>query len=823
MSATLPSRLLKLTIGAALTFFTLGLVAIATTYLYFEPRLPSIEALRDVRLQVPLRIYTRDGALIGEFGEWRRIPIRYAQIPARMVQAFLAAEDDRFFEHPGVDYQGLVRAALKLARTGEKRQGGSTITMQVARNFFLSSEKTFLRKFNEVLLALKIERELTKEEILELYLNKIYLGNRAYGVAAAAQTYYGVPVAELDLAQTAMIAGLPKAPSRVNPIADPVHALARRDYVLGRMRELKMISDADYRAARAEPDTAYLHTSPLEVEAPYIAEMVRARMVEQFGPEAYTGGYSVYTTLERDRQHGANVALRRTLLEYDRRHGYRGPERHVELVPDAGPEQWRQALADTATVGGLVAALVLELRPKSALIYVGGGGQAVLEWSALQWARAYIDVDSRGPAPKSAADVLHVGDVIRLERLPDEEGWRLAQLPEAEAALVALDPRDGAVVALVGGFDFFRSKFNRVTQARRQPGSGFKPFLYSAALAKGLTPASMINDAPLVFEQRDSSWRPENYGRRFYGPTRLREALTFSRNLVSIRLLRDIGIDYAVDYVTRFGFQSDDLPRNLSLALGTGVVRPLDLAAAYAVFANGGYRISPFFIEHIESSSGETVLRVRPEVACSDCEDTPVPAADVNVSAGAVSLAAASPPDSASATSEPPPVLAPRVISAQNCYLMDSMMGDVVRRGTARRAMQLGRHDIMGKTGTTNDQRDAWFNGFNLSLVASAWVGFDHLQPLGKDETGGRAALPMWMDFMGAALKDVPERQMSPPRGLVTMRIDPDTGMPASADDPDAIFETFMADTAPSAASGAARTGVEHEAPDAARYSDPLF
>ncbi|NIP72108.1 MAG: penicillin-binding protein 1A [Gammaproteobacteria bacterium] len=776
-------RVLRVTLAAAFAAATAGVLALAAAYLYLAPQLPSIESLKDVRLQVPLRIYTADRRLIAEFGEKRRAPVRYDQVPDRMLHAFLAAEDDRFFSHPGVDYQGLLRAALHLIRTGEKGQGGSTITMQVARNFFLSSEKTYLRKLNEIFLALKIERELSKKEILELYLNKIYLGHRAYGVQAAAQVYYGKRIDELTVAETAMIAGLPKAPSRYNPIVNPERAVQRRNYVLGRMRELRYLGPQAYREASKAPVSASVHGLNVEVTAPYLAEMVRAEMVERFGTEAYTAGYEVVTTIRAGHQEAANEALRETLLEYDRRHGYRGPERHLDQVQD--PTVWDRALDDTPAVGTLMPGLVVEVQDQAAQVYLGRGREIHLDWEALSWAQPYIDANRRGPEPETAGDVLSRGALIRVEHL-GEGRWRLAQVPEVSGALVALAPRDGAVTALVGGFDYYRSKFNRVTQARRQPGSNFKPFIYSAALSSGFTPASLINDAPVVFEDPalESTWRPENYSGRFYGPTRLREALVHSRNLVSIRLLRAIGVDTAIGYIQRFGFQRAELPRNLSLALGSATVTPLKVVSAYSVFANLGFRVAPHFIREIRAADGRTLYRAEPAVACAQCDR-------------GTGGAARRRPGPLWAKDRPPRRLARRAISPQIAYLMNTMMRDVIRRGTGRRARVLGRDDLAGKTGTTNDQRDAWFSGFNHAVVATAWVGFDQVRPLGRGETGSRAALPMWIRFMDDVLKGVPERALQQPPGLVTVRIDPETGLLAGGDTPNAVFETFRADMVP--------------------------
>ncbi len=781
-------RLFRIITVSVLGLGLVGLLGAAALYAYLVPQLPPTDSLVDIKLQVPLRVYTREGALVAEFGEKRRIPVTFDNVPKRMVQAVLAAEDDRFYEHPGVDWQGLVRAVWYIVRTGEKGPGGSTITMQVARNFFLGREKTYLRKLIEILLAFQIERELGKNQILELYLNKIFLGQRAYGVGAAAQIYYGTELANLTLPQFAMIAGLPKAPSRFNPVVNPERAVERRNYVLGRMLENGFISEAEYREAAAAPVTARVHAIEVEVDAPYAAEMARAFMEERYGEAAYSSDYRVYLTIDANMQRAANAALRKALLDYDVRHGFRGAELRVDMPADEN--RMRGVLADLPRIGGLAPALVTDVQEKSITVFTAAEGSIEIDWHGLSWARRYISEDRRGAAPKQASDIVAAGDVVRV--LKDDEGWRLSQVPEVEGALVALDSHNGATLALVGGFDYFRSKFNRVLQAERQPGSNFKPFVYAAALDKGFTPASVINDAPVVFEDAgaEGMWRPENYSGKSFGPTRLRVALTKSRNLVSIRLLDAIGVDYGVEYVQRFGFSPQRLPRNLTLALGSATVTPLELVRGYAVLSNGGFLVDPFIVDRVMEGEQTMVYQSPRKVACENC-----------LSAEQAAAMAAEPVEQGATPPEllpPGAARAPRVIPAQTAWLMSSILRDVIKFGTGRRARVLKRNDIAGKTGTTNDQKDAWFSGFNADIVATVWVGFDQLRELGRRETGSAAALPMWIDFMREALRDRPESVLEQPPGLVTVRIDPETGALAASGDPNAIFETLPADALPS-------------------------
>ncbi|MCC7489812.1 MAG: penicillin-binding protein 1A [Gammaproteobacteria bacterium] len=833
--------LLRLGTAALALFLSVAILVTgiaAAGYYYLAPGLPSADTIRDVKLQTPLRVYSRDGRLMAQLGEQWRTPVRFEQIPDVVVKAFLAAEDDRFFEHPGFDYQGIMRAAINYALTGERSQGGSTITQQLARAYFLTPERSFVRKARELILAVQIEKEFEKSEILALYLNKIFLGQRAYGIAAAAQVYFGKDLDELTLAEAATLAGIPKAPSQLNPINGPTRSAQRRHYVLGRMHDLGFIDQARYTEAMATPLVARLHGPKVELEAPYVTEMVRAQMVERYGTAAYTDGYRVMTTIDSHLQAAANTALATVLFEYDRRHGYRGPSARGVLakVPGApGParDQALQALLERYPGDAdLKPAVVLSLgKDNSALFYVRDLGPLTVPWEGLRWKR-YLSDAAVGESPKSVADMVAPGDVVHLLHTSNR-GWLLAQTPAVEGAMVALDPADGATVALAGGFDFFESKYNRAVQAKRQPGSSFKPFIYSAALEHGYTPASLINDAPLVFgdSELEDVWRPENYAREFNGPTRMREALVKSLNLCSVRILMGTGIDAAIRYIRSFGFDDTALPHNLSLALGSGGASPWDMAAGYSTFANGGHRVEHYVIDRVFDASGREVLATEPLRACQACDAAQTAAIPAGPQAddgsartfavGGADLPAGRALDGngtgrpdevpayasvedmiARATDWRPTVaetpgfyrdlrLAPRIIPADNAFLVYDMMRDVIRRGTGRSARDLGRDDIAGKTGTSNERRDAWFSGFNGALVATAWVGFDKERSLGPREEGGRTALPMWKYFMARALKHTPERPLQQPMDLVLARISPDTGHLAAAGDSSSIFEFF--------------------------------
>ncbi len=761
-------------------------------YYYVLPSLPGVSTLKEVQYQVPLRVYTRDGRLMAEYGEMRRTPLAWEDTPQQVVDAFLAAEDDRFFEHPGVDYQGLLRATINVLLTGEASQGGSTITMQVARNFFLTAEKTISRKVREIFLTFRIEHELSKQEILTLYLNKIFLGQRAYGLGAAAEVYFGKTVQALTLAETATIAGLPKAPSRDNPVTNPDAAKLRRAYVLRRMLETGVIDQAGYEDAMEQPMQSELHGAKVDAPAHYVGEMVRKHMLDNYGASAYTAGFVVTTTIDSRLQEVAARALRGALLTYDVRHGYRGPIAQVPWPPESGETLPATLLEGYRAGPGMTAALVTATEGQQVTLALPDNSELTLEWEGLKWARAYIDDNRREPAPETAADVLASGDVVAIV-LTAEETWRLTQVPDVQGALVALDPMDGALVALAGGFDFQVSKYNRATQSRRQPGSSFKPLIYSAALENGFTTATIVNDAPVVFEDAtlEDTWRPENYSQRFFGPTRLREALVHSRNLVSIRVLLSIGVNPAITHLQRFGFPEQILPRNLSLALGSLAVSPLQMADAYATLANGGYNVTPYFIQRIVEPGGNVMFDADPLIACAVCEDETAMALLEEKERNDTFVIG----EDEAGIVEPVPFeeieYAPPAISRQNAFLISDMMQDVIRRGSGRRANALGRRDLSGKTGTTNDRNDAWFSGFNADLVVSSWVGFDTARDLGAREEGARTALPMWIAFMKEALAGMPNNQIPKPPGLVTVRISPETGLLARAGEGGAIFETF--------------------------------
>jgi len=723
---------LALLAGLALLAALLGAFMLLVAY----PKVPPIDALTDYQPKVPLRIYTSDGTLMGEFGEERRALVNIDEVPVIMKHAILAAEDERFYQHQGVDYVGVLRAVYSNIVAGGKRQGASTITMQLARNFFLSSEKTLTRKLYEALLAHKIESNLTKDQILEIYINQIYLGQRAYGFAAASQIYFGKALKDINVAEAAMLAGLPKAPSSYNPVVNPKRAKQRQLYVLRRMHELNYIDSQQFADAQKQTLQVRRDVDDFLVHAEYAAEMVRQVLYERYPNDVYTRGFRVYTTISKRDQEAAYAALRRGALEYDRRHGYRGPEGYVDLPEDAPDEPLEEVLQEFPDSDELLAAIVLEASPRQEQIkvYRRGGEIVTINEAGLRFAGRALS-DKTPPNRR-----IRRGAVIRIQK-EGKGGWQVVQLPEVEAAFISLDPETGAVRSLVGGFDFSRNKYNHVTQAWRQAGSAFKPFIYSASLEKGFTPATILNDAPVVVDASLTGgqvWEPKNYDGQYEGPMRLRTALAKSKNMVSIRVLQSIGTQYAQDYVSRFGFDAEKHPPYLTLALGAGLVTPWQMARAYAVFANGGYRVDPYLIERIVDDRGNPLAQAQP------------------TKAGDESL---------------------RVIDRRNAFIIDSMMQEVIRTGTGARASSLGRKDLAGKTGTTNDYIDAWFAGYQPSVVGIAWIGFDQPKKLGPNETGSVAALPIWMGYMREVLKDVPDAVRTVPEGVVSVRIDPETGL----------------------------------------------
>lgn len=803
-------------IFAVLAFLFCGMLLILSgVYLYVAPQLPDVETLKQVRFETPLQVLSSDGKLIAEFGEKHTTPLTYQQIPELYIKAILAAEDDRFFEHEGINYKGLARAFVDIARSGHIQSGGSTITMQVAKNYFLSQERTFSRKFTELLLAKEIEDSLSKQEIMTLYVNKIFLGHRAYGIGAAAQVYYGKPINELSLAELAMIAGLPKAPSAYNPVNNPQRALIRRNWIIDRMLGLGFINQAQHDSAINEPVRLSFRGTVAEVNAPYLAEMVRNELVDRFGEEIYSSGYKIYTTVSSKRQNAAADAVVNGLLAYDQRHGWRGAEAH-------GGE-----LANYYYIGGLAPAQVTEVGNDYIKAVLRNKVEVRVDWDNLKWARPYINVNSIGAAPKKAADIVKEGDIIRLQALADGK-WKLVQIPKAQGLLIALNPENGGLEAVVGGFDFTQSKFNRALQGWRQVGSTIKPFIYADALEHGYTPASLINDAPLSFGDGPNAWHPSNSDGQFLGPIRLRQALYMSRNMVSIRLLQAVGIDNARDYAGRFGLPEEKMPRNLTLALGTADVLPVQMATGYATFANGGYRITPYFIEKVVDLKGNVLFQAAPQHVCHECDAASAtsPADDSaeppTVIAGEGSDITVTPapapaaPAPAAATGNGP--VAPRVISARTAYQMASILSDVILHGTGRGALSIGRADLSGKTGTTNDAKDAWFAGFNPKLVAISWIGFDTPDTLGRIEYGGYAALPIWTEFMGKALAGTPVMGRSMPSGLAAVRINKSSGLRTSDGDPNSIIDYIQSDRVPAqgSATPAAPEGSSSNGPQVA-------
>lgn len=783
--------LLKLSLVSSIVFGVVGYYVVKD----IQSQLPPVTVLKDIQLETPLRIFSADGKLMAEFGERRRIPVELNDIPKNLINAVIATEDNRFFEHSGVDFIGLSRAAVTLLLKGTKSQGGSTITMQVARNFFLTRKKTYSRKLNEIFLATKIEEELTKEEILTLYLNKIFLGNRSYGVAAAAKFYYGKELKELSLAECATIAGLPKAPSAINPIANPTASKSRRNHVLARMYHYGYITEQEYQEAINSPVTATRHEVEVELHAPYVNEMVRHALIKRWGDEIYTAGLQIYTTIDSRLQNHANEATRNAINTYEQRHGYKGPIDNWGAPSTEILAEWLKKLSDIPKYGNQEPAVVLtvsdklteqaeidyqnetsDLTTNNVNVLTRDGEIVNIDWSGISWARKKnISTNTLGKKPETASEILKPGDLIKIWKNPITSQWMLSQTPEIEGALISLDPNNGKIMALTGGYDYYKSKFNRITQAYRQAGSSLKPFIYSAALEKGFTPASIFNDAPIVINdpEQEALWRPQNSSKRFYGPTRLRTALIKSRNLVSIRLLQAIGIEYTHDFLQKFGFRPDQIPSTLSLALGTASVTPLQLAQAYSSFANGGYAVNPILIKKITNGNDQVLYELK-----EDEFDASTAEYDFEYYERQNQLSNFK-----------------QIIPPQNAYLINNMLLDAIKNGTGRKALSMNRKDIAGKTGTSSDNFDAWYCGFNRDLVTITWMGFD--QPKSIYEYASTTALPMWIDYMEDALKGKPEQFLPMPNGLVSVRIDPSDGLLADSKQKNSIFELFISGTEP--------------------------
>nr|WP_216603210.1 PBP1A family penicillin-binding protein [Vibrio coralliilyticus] len=802
----------------------LGVGTIVGFYFYVKPELPDVATLKDVKLQTPMQIFTQDGKLISQFGEKRRIPVTYDEIPPHLIEALIATEDSRFYDHPGIDPIGIARAAVVVALSGSAKQGASTITQQLARNFFLSNDKKIMRKIKEIFIAIHIEQLLSKEEILELYVNKIFLGYRSYGFGAAAQTYFGKDLQNLTLSEIATLAGMPKAPSTMNPIYSLQRATSRRNVVLKRMLDEKYITEDEYQQARAEEIMSRYHGAEIELSAPYVAELARAWMVARYGEEAYSSGMNVYTTVDSKLQSAANEAAINNLLAYDERHGYRGAEKVLWKAGQTAFDE--QKIDDTLdrvpTYGSLLPAVVTQVTAQQATVWVKNQGIKTLEWDGIKWARKFLTDDRQGPAPKAATDVLEEGEQIWVRQVEtpveDDEvqtAWHLSQVPNANTAFVAMDPENGAVLSLVGGFNFVHNKFNRATQSVRQVGSSIKPFIYSAAIDKGLTLATLVNDAPINQwdKSQGTAWRPKNSPPTYIGPTRLRIGLAQSKNVMAVRVLREVGLDETRQYLTRFGFDIDQVPRSETIALGAGSLTPMKMAQGYSVFANGGYYVEPHYISKVEGPFGDVEFEATPKSICrQDCEQTATETATNEFQEQDVE-----PQD------DQTPQYAPQVISEQTAFLVREMMYSNIWgggnwrdgtgwNGTGWRAQALKRRDVGGKTGTTNDSKDAWYNGYGPGMVAVSWVGFDdHNRKLGRTkpnsnlgkeqisgaEAGAKTAQPAWVDFMHTALAGVPAQQKVIPPNIVRVRIDRDSGLLTNKFDSSSMFEYFLEGTEP--------------------------
>ncbi|PXF63963.1 penicillin-binding protein 1A [Kangiella spongicola] len=775
-------------------------MTIIGAFLYATPQVPEIDSLKNVKLQTPMRIFTSDGKLIGEFGDVRREPVSYEQIPKNFINALISTEDQRFYEHSGVDVQGLLRVIKVAATTGEFSEGASTLTMQTARNMFLTRDQRLKRKLIEMFLAIRMEQELSKEEILELYTNKVHFSHRAYGLAAAAEVYYGKSLTELTLPEAAMMAGLLKGESAYNPISNPERALQRRNLVLSRMLRENYIDKDVYELAVETPLTAKKHAAALDIEAPYVAEMVRLDVINRFGRDiAYNHGLDIVTTIDSKHQKIANDALREGLFSYDRRHGYKGPERQIEDFSNKELSELLQILKDTPVIAGLRPAIVTDVKEQSITVLTADAEEITIDWDGLNWAAKFISDSRIGYKPKSAQEIAAVGDLIRIMSV-DEDKWHLSQTPEASAGFVSIRSKDGGITSLVGGFDYLTNKFNMVTQARRQPGSNIKPFIYAAAFAKGFTAASLVNDAPYVKvnNEIDEVWRPQNDNLKYNGPTRLRIGLKRSINTISTRLIDSIGPAYAEQFLVKVGLPDEHMDPYQSLALGTASFTPLEMATAYAVLANGGYQVEPYYIEKVTTSYGDILYQATPKIVCEECEQIRInnQIRDAKYKPEIRNYPALPLPEKK---------IAKEVIDPRDAFIIYDMMKDVIHSGTAttqlrrRNSPLLERHDLAGKTGTANDYKDAWFSGFNDKLVASAWMGFsDHRRSLGRYEYGGKAALPIWASFMEKALEGIPEQEIIQPPGVVSAKIDPETGKLAALGQSNAIFEYFRDDNVPS-------------------------
>ncbi|MDV7104234.1 PBP1A family penicillin-binding protein [Vibrio sp. TH_r3] len=847
-------KFIKRLLILAVICIILGVTTIVAFYFYLKPQLPDVATLKDVELQTPMQVYSQDNKLIAQFGEKRRIPLRIDEMPKELLEAIIATEDSRFYSHYGIDPIGITRAAIVVIMSGSAKQGASTITQQLARNFFLSNEKKLIRKIKEMFIAFHIEQLLTKDEILELYLNKIYLGHRSYGVGAAAQVYFGKEVKDLSLGELALIAGLPKAPSTMNPIYSIDRATTRRNVVLARMLDEKYISQEEYEEAKSEELLGRSFGTEIEVNAPYIAEIARSWMVDKYGEQAYTSGMKVFTTVDSKLQQAAQTAAIGNLLNYDERHGYRGAEQQVwQQEEDAlNEEELIAHLKKQPTYGQLTPAVVISVEDKSARVYIKNQGYAELSWDAIKWARKFITDERQGRAPKTANDILAQGEQIWVRpdaakssdeenignENPTETTWKLSQVPNANTAFVAINPNNGAVISLVGGFNFIHSKFNRATQSVRQVGSGIKPFIYSAAIDKGMSLASLINDAPINSwdEQAGTAWRPKNSPPTYIGPTRMRIGLAQSKNVMAVRVLRSVGLEDTRNYLTRFGFELDKLPKSETIALGAGSLTPVKLAQGYSVFANGGYYVEPYYISKVEGPFGDLEFQAEPTLICkTNCDTATTTMEDNNQQNDQLNRSTQLDESDSFAQSnsddfnevdvnEAEQQYAPQVITEQNAFLVRELLysniwggGDWSKgtgwNGTGFRAQKLGRRDVGGKTGTTNDSKDAWYNGYGPNVVAVSWVGFDnHNRKLGRTsrnpnlarneqatggEAGAKTAQPAWIDFMKVALADAPKTEKVIPAGIVRIRIDRESGLRTNKSDSSSMFEYFERGTEP--------------------------